>query len=123
MQVPEEAKYYGDFTLKSGYQGIIEIFKFFIPDALFCVNDYMAAGAMMYINEIGLKIPNDISVVGYDNFDIAPVLSPPLTTVDNRFYYLGEYMASKLIDLISHRTSDIHVQVKPFLVNRNSVRS
>lgn len=121
IEIQDKAKYYGDFTINSGYNGIKHILNNYKPEALFCANDYMAAGAMKYIHEIGLRIPSDISIVGYDNFDIAQALFPPLTTIDLRFEYTGECLASKLIDLINNKKTSVRMNVKPILINRASV--
>ena len=54
------------------------------PDAVFCSNDYMAAGAMKVLSEIKLRVPEDVVIVGYDNTDICIGLTPTLTTVAYR---------------------------------------
>ncbi|MBV8418214.1 MAG: substrate-binding domain-containing protein [Verrucomicrobia bacterium] len=48
------------------------------PDAVFCGNDYMAAGAMKSLSEADLGVPQDVSVVGYDNNDICECVAPSL---------------------------------------------
>ena len=119
---PTEAfkKSYGDFTIASGYEAMCDLLKLFIPDALFCTNDYMAAGAMKALHEAGLKIPDDVAVIGYDNSDLGIGLIPSLTTVDNHFEELGRQLALGVLDLIEGRSSAIKKTVTPTLVERES---
>lgn len=111
---------YGDFTISSGYKVMSELLDLDLPEVVFCANDYMAAGAMRCLSKRGLRIPGDTSVIGYDNTDIAPGLIPPLTSVDNRFEYLGECLASKLIGLINNKIDKIETHVQPLLIERES---
>jgi LacI family transcriptional regulator len=71
------------------------------PTALFCFNDRIAMGAYRAINELGLQIPADVSVVGFDNLDvIAPWLHPGLTTVALPHYEMGSRAVRHLVALI-----------------------
>jgi len=59
------------------------------PDAVFCANDYMAAGAMEVLAESKFRVPEDVAIVGYDNTDICIGLTPTLTTIDYRAEEVG----------------------------------
>ena len=113
-------KRYGDFTVPSGEKAVAEILATARPDAVFCANDYMAAGALKALMDTGLEVPGDVTLVGYDNNDIAPALTPALTTVDNRFEELGEHLAHVLLNLIRGIPTSTAVHVKPTLVPRAS---
>lgn len=63
------------------------------PTAVFCCSDPIAIGAMRAIAEEGLRVPEDISIVGFDDINAAKYCTPPLTTVHVDSYYLGEYAA------------------------------
>ena len=67
------------------------------PTALFCVGDALAMGAMAAIRESGRRIPEDISVIGFDDADFAAYCDPPLTTVRIPSFQMGE-LAMKIID-------------------------
>ncbi|MHA2031462.1 MAG: LacI family DNA-binding transcriptional regulator, partial [Candidatus Kariarchaeaceae archaeon] len=112
---------YGNFTIASGYKLMKEILRIYQPEALFCGNDYMAAGAMRYLHETGLKVPADISVIGYDNQDLTEALIPPLTSVDNQFELLGEYLAIEILNLIKNPSNPVKKHIKPKLILRDSV--
>jgi len=113
-------KRYGDFTIPSGFQAMEKILSKFIPEAIFCANDYMAAGAIKYLHERKIDVPRDIAVVGYDNNDISVGLFPSLTTVDNRFEDLGEALAKGLLALIDGTRASVQCLVRPVLIKRQS---
>ncbi len=70
------------------------------PDAIFANNDPMAMGAMMAIKEKGLKIPQDIAIVGFSNWFFGEVMDPSLTSVDQPGYEMGQEAARMLIKQI-----------------------
>ena len=110
----------GDFTIESGYAAMERMSARPLPDAIFCTNDYMAAGALKFLRSRGVRVPSDVLLVGYDNFDIATAMDPELTTVDNRFYDLGHALASNLLSLIDRQIENVSVNVEPRLVLRQS---
>jgi LacI family transcriptional regulator len=74
------------------------------PTALFCFNDRMAMGAYRAIFELGLSIPDDIAVIGFDNQQlIAAELFPGLTTIALPHYEMGQWAVHHLLDLIQHQ--------------------
>jgi LacI family transcriptional regulator len=95
-----------------------------IPEAVFTTNDPKALGAIRAIKDFGLRIPEDISVMGFDNFDIAPLIDPPLTTVAQPFYEMGVKACERLIKRIEEkRPLRVKVEVLPAqLVIRKSVK-
>lgn len=123
IHIQDGAKKYGDFTIASGYEHMKEILKIYQPEALFCGNDYMAAGAMRYLYETGLRVPEDISVIGYDNQDLTEALIPPLTSVDNKFELLGKHLAIEILNLIDDPSITAGKHIKPELIQRDSVLS
>ena len=70
------------------------------PDALFAVNDPVALGSYEAIKQAGLRIPDDVAVVGFSNNPISAVVSPPLTTIEQPSYEMGKYAAEILIRLL-----------------------
>lgn len=113
---------HGDFTILSGLTAMKRIFKKFRPDAVFCANDYMAAGALRFLHESGINVPNEVAVVGYDNYDICVGTVPPLTTVDNHFEDLGRSLAHGLLGLINGKTKLVHQTIGATLIERESHR-
>jgi GntR family transcriptional regulator of arabinose operon len=70
------------------------------PSAIFAVNDWMAMRILRAATSIGLRVPEDLSLVGFDNLDISKSLTPPLTTVAQDSDVLGAEAARRLLDLI-----------------------
>jgi LacI family transcriptional regulator len=72
----------GNFHPPSGYQATRELLSQSVrPDAIFACNDLMAIGTIRAAYEIGLSIPNDLSIIGYDNIELALFTQPALTTI------------------------------------------
>lgn len=72
------------------------------PTALFCFNDRMAAGAVHAAHRLGLSVPGDLSLVGFDNEElVAPLIEPPLTTVQLPHYEMGRWAVEHLLDAVS----------------------
>ena len=114
--------WYSDFTIQGGYLGMSELLRQGRPDSVFCSNDYMAAGAVRRLLEAGIRVPSDVSVVGYDDNDICSGIFPPLTSVNNRFFELGNALAEGLLAQIDGQTETRQQTLVPFLVERQSHR-
>jgi LacI family transcriptional regulator len=67
------------------------------PDAVFCANDLMAIGALDCIHELGLSVPADVALAGFDDIDAAALVSPALTTVRNPSYETGRSAGQLLL--------------------------
>jgi LacI family transcriptional regulator len=90
-------------------------------DALFCVNDAVAIGAMHVLREKGYKIPEDISVIGYDDEPYSCYFSPGLTTIWQPVYDMGMLSSKILLDTITKEKQTIRKEIlKPELVLRQS---
>ena len=88
--LPIQEPFIGDWSGESGYEAGIRIAEMKPrPTAVFVASDLMAIGMMRALKDRGLKIPSDISVVGFDDHEFASQLDPPLTTVRQDFVALG----------------------------------
>lgn len=82
ITVPENWIVQGDFEPESGYRAMQQIVSQpHRPTAVFCGGDIMAMGALCAADELGLRVPQDISVIGYDNVRNARFFTPALTTI------------------------------------------
>jgi LacI family transcriptional regulator len=109
----------------SGYQGMRQLLEVRpLPDGVFCYNDPVAIGAMKAILEAGLKLPQDIAVVGAGNVRYSDVLSVPLTTIDQGTCRIGVLAAELLIARIGSKRSmrPQKILIPPRLVERESTR-
>jgi LacI family transcriptional regulator len=87
----------GDWTRRGGHSAMHQLMRTDPrPDAVFCANDLMAIGALDAARELGLSIPRDVALVGFDDVDAAALVSPALTTVGNPSYQTG-YSAGELL--------------------------
>ncbi|MBQ4870296.1 LacI family DNA-binding transcriptional regulator [Priestia megaterium] len=89
-------------------------------DALFCASDVMALGALRACKKIGKAIPNDISIVGYDNITLASYTTPPLTTIGQEIYTIGAEAADLLINMLEGTSTNMRRYVDTQLVIRES---
>ena len=88
--------------------------------AVFAANDEMALGAMRALREAGRVVPDDASVVGFDDMDMAADFQPPLTTVHQYFDRVGTAAVEMLVDRIEHRGEPATGLVPTALVVRAS---
>ena len=94
------------------------------PDAVFAVSDMYAAGVTRSARKLGLSIPEDVSVVGFDDTDVAKINEPPLTTIRQPSYKMGCFACSMLLQLISTGSTPSHkVILESELIVRDSSRA
>jgi LacI family transcriptional regulator, repressor for deo operon, udp, cdd, tsx, nupC, and nupG len=97
----EELVIEGDFTLWSGQRAASRLFDLkHIPTAICCMNDEMALGAIQTIKSRGLRVPDDISVTGFDNIQYAKYWDPPLTTIAQPAEEIGTVAMDLLLRII-----------------------
>lgn len=113
----------GNWEPLSGYEAARELMSLKRPPtAIFCGNDLMAVGAYEALHELGLRIPDDVAVMGYDDREIAQHLHPPLTTVLLPHFEMGSIAAEILIDAASGSASrPRQIKVECPIVRRGSV--
>ena len=112
---------YGEFTRASGESAMRRLLSDAPSiDAVFVASDLMAAGAMSVIREAGLRIPEDIAIIGYDDIDLAQHCDPPLTTVRQPVAEMGAELARKVIALQAGRTVEAATIMATHLVRRES---
>ena len=112
-----------DFTFAGGYNSAARILEMDpLPDALFCANDLMALGAMRFFREQGIRVPEDMAVVGMDDIDHAAHAVPALTTVSLLAAERGRMAAELLMERLTTENAGPPKQVRvlPRLVVRES---
>ena len=113
---------YGDWQRASGWkaaQAFLALEE--PPTAIFCGNDHMAIGVMQMLQEKGLTVPQDISVVGYDDTEMCQVVVPNLTTVRQPLEEMGTLGAMEVLRQIDEeRVTATHTNLEPQLVVRES---
>lgn len=113
-----------DFECEGGYQAFKKMVERGpLPSSIFVSNDMMAMGVINAANELGIQIPEQLSIIGYDDIHIAKFMSPSLTTIHQPKYRLGQAAVETLICKLDEKSDEAQVvQLEPTLVERNSVR-
>jgi len=102
IRVPDNMIYYGDFSIESGIEAAHTLLdQPHPPSALFCFNDEMAMGVMEYCREKHIIIPDDLSLVGFDDIRFARYCNPPLTTIHQPTKEIGRTAMQVLVELLS----------------------
>jgi DNA-binding LacI/PurR family transcriptional regulator len=119
--VPEPLS--GDWSSRSGYELGQRLAADAEVTAVFCANDHMSLGLLRAMHEAGRRVPEDISVIGFDDIPEASYFTPPLTTVRQDFGELGRRALGLLVErLISGSGPPGQVLIQPELVVRASAR-
>ena len=123
----ESLVFAGESIARGGYECAMQLMK--LPDrptALFCFNDRMAMGAYDALRNLGLSIPGDVAVVGFDNQEvIAASLYPALTTMELPHYQMGRWAVDELLRLLAQGEPDsetpVRYKIDCPLISRDSV--
>ncbi|HOB39528.1 MAG: LacI family DNA-binding transcriptional regulator [Limnochordia bacterium] len=113
----------GDFTRQGGYRAVVnhlDQIKAGDVTAIMACNDLMAIGAIQALNEAGVKVPEQVSVMGFDGIEVGKYLSPPLTTVQQPVYSLGREVARVLLGLIAEEHGTVHLTLPVTIVNETN---
>ncbi len=113
----------GDYEMQSGFDAMQRLIaRAQRPTAVFAFDDPMAIGAICAATQAGLRVPEDISMVGYDDVEMARFSSPPLTTIRHPKAELGAHAVELLVSRIRNKEQSAEaVDVQPELVIRHSV--
>ncbi|GGJ34796.1 LacI family transcriptional regulator [Paenarthrobacter histidinolovorans] len=110
----------GDWSAECGYREGLKLAADRSMTAIFVANDQMALGVLRAFNEAGVKVPDDISVVGFDDQPESAYFIPPLTTVAQDFEELGQRCIDLLLDRIEGEATSTAATVAPRLVVRST---
>ncbi|GEM45658.1 LacI family DNA-binding transcriptional regulator [Deinococcus cellulosilyticus] len=123
IPVREDLIIRGNFMEPSGAQAITQLLSLGQPfTAVFAGNDSMALGARLALHQHGLRVPEDVSLMGFDDSYVSAYMMPPLTTVEQPMQELGSMAARKMLKLLSGEKTELQ-KVTPRLMVRDSVRS
>ena len=125
INIRESSVVTGDWTREGGFSAMRRLLELDErPTAVFCANDLMAIGAVDAIRRAGLRIPEDIAVIGVDDIDAASLVSPSLTTVripaEEIGKAAGELLLHRLTNKISHDSPPRHILVQHRMIDRES---
>jgi DNA-binding LacI/PurR family transcriptional regulator len=118
----DELVRFGNYSAESGFEAMKDLLRVKpYPTAVFVSNDTVAVGVMAAIHQKGLRIPQDIAVVGYDDIPIAAYTVPPLTTVRQAASESGRFAGEMLIQLVrGEEPTERQVRLEAELIVRES---
>ncbi len=116
--------YIGNFSINSGYELMSEaVSKGKLPKVFLVANDDMAIGAIRYLINSGIRVPEEVGIVGIDNIESCEFFKPTITTVDIPKYYLGYYGVDLLCERIKSKREISKKVTLPYkYIQRNSYR-
>jgi len=122
IEVDERLVTSGDFTVSGGKEAMLRLLDMEEPPtAVFACNDLLAIGAIQGARERGLQLPQQLSVVGFDNTILATIIDPPLTTVAQPIQEIGRQAMDLLVQEIKgEKSMKQRVVLMPELVVRGS---
>lgn len=115
-----------NFRLDTAYQKIIHHWPEFknsnhLPSAIFAANDLMAIGALKAFAQLKIQVPQEVSIIGFDNIPFSDCTNPPLTTINQPTYLMGRKAVETLLLLIDKKKIKKSIELKTELVERGSV--
>lgn len=122
LELGADAVEEGNFTCHSGYLAMQRLLGLSVrPTAVFAANDLMAIGAVRAVDEAGLRVPQNISIVGVDDIEVAAFQTPPLTTICQPFTQLATLGVQLLLDILAGKELvQPQVVIEPTLIVRKS---
>ncbi|HEY5583191.1 MAG TPA: substrate-binding domain-containing protein [Ruminiclostridium sp.] len=125
FKIDQEYQIELEYTMEGSYRDMkkhLEQKDIVLPTAFFADNDIIAFGAMRALKEKGIKIPQDISIIGFDDMPFCEITSPRLTTVRVFKQEMGSIAVKRLVDIIEKKDSTIQkIEISTELIIRDSV--
>lgn len=113
----------GDFSIESGSECIYQLLKQKdIPTALICINDFVAIGAIQAIKAAGLKVPEDISIAGFDGTYVSEIITPRLTTISQNYGEVGKTIIETITSIVKGEDTQREKIVETKLITGDSCR-
>ena len=120
LTLKEENLYVGNFTLESGIQAAAKIYeKGIAEDAIVCANDNMAVGMLEYFKKVGVKVPMDIRLTGFDNSETGTYSNPAITSIDKNPHELDYASIHQILRVLDGNVPD-NIRVEPKVSCRES---
>lgn len=115
-----------DFRLDTAFQKIVQYWSQLknsddLPTAIFSANDLMAIGALKAFAQLKLRVPEDISIIGFDNISFSDCTYPPLTTIAQPTYLMGQKAVETLLKVINKQKIKKSIELETELIERDSV--
>lgn len=125
IEMNEEYLLSQDMTVSGGYEGVKHLLRLDDPPtALLCANYEITLGAVIALNESGVKIPKELSVIGFDNLTLAQIIKPNLTIVTQPMREIAECAADLMLERLGSEKTDATkiIELRASLVRGHSVQ-
>jgi LacI family transcriptional regulator len=119
LPVDPDLVYEADFSLEGGARGLKYLLDKGVT-AVFFASDMMAIGGLRAAQSMGLQVPRDVAIVGFDNIDLGEFVTPALTTIAQPRYEMGWSAAAMLLDMLEGRAGPEGRMLSPELIVRQS---
>lgn len=122
IMIRPENVIYGGFEKDAAYSGVKRFLEEGneVPDAFFAANDLSALGCMEALKEKGIRVPEDVSVIGCDNIEICDLMQPGLTTIQTSFERLGVLVVNHLMELLAGKQEGRIERIEGKIIERES---
>lgn len=121
IALEEKKIFQKSYSIESGFQGVHTLLERTKIDGIFCGNDLIAIGAIKALKEKKISIPEQIKIIGFDDILLSQYIDPPLTTMKQPTYNMGEEAVRMLVDIIANKDIEMTKILKTRLVKRRTV--
>ena len=111
-----------DFSFKKAYNMGKNVMKY-KPTGVICATDNICLGLMLYLNEQGIKIPDEISVAGFGGYEVSSVMKPSITTIEFDYELLGKIATKNILNLIKNIDNQEKVDINLKLILGESIKN
>lgn len=112
----------GDFSSESGYQRTVELIESKVHfSALFAANDQTAYGAIKALHDHGIRVPEDVSVIGFDDLPTSQYFTPALTTMRQPIEEIGAVCAESILNLLSGEKHEVRLPPIDLIVRQSTI--
>ncbi len=123
IPLDEALTYYGDLKAQTGYKGINSILEYQTPDAVFCGSDEIAMGVINGLRDKGIRVPEDIDVMGFNDIYEASIFYPKISTIAQPMYDMGSVGMRVLVKILKNEPQDEEHYVLGYqLIERDSIK-
>ena len=120
FEVDETMIYLRNYSVETGYFGVLELLNSSKVDGISCGNDMIAIGAIRALKEKGITIPDQIKIIGFDDIYITQYTDPPITTMAQPIYKMGEEAVKMLLSIITEKETELNIVFNAKLIERGT---
>lgn len=120
IEYDDEKIFLQNYTIETGYKGTMTLLEETKIDGICCGNDLIAIGAIKALKEKGIDVPREVKVIGFDDIQVSQYMDPPLTTIKQPIYEMGEEAVKMLVAIIEREEVNMVKILKTELIERGS---